>query len=436
MSFFHPARRFLSSRLGLCLILILAFGVPAKAEDIQSLPRTVTIDKLLRIVREKSPRFAAMRTRIERAKADVVGAGVLPNPRFTYGHYQLASPRNTMYEGNVQEEVTLEVPVLIAGQRGARVAAAEKRVEATEAEIEAEFAKLTREVWGLFVKLLAGRARVTILEQAAQDMEYLRSIVTSRKIAGLASSYDVLRIGVEAKSVETQLENARSELTGTAGKLGTLLGLPGWRPEAVGNFAPLGIPVDPKRLWASAEENNPELEAARRELVAADAGLEQARRERWPIPSFQVGTTYTGRPYGMAAFVGLSVDLPIFDRGQGGMARAAAEKQTILARRELLALKTRAELDRALELLTRRRESRTKFERDVLAKLPDLRQMAESAYRLGRGTLLELLDASRSRTEAQLTSVELIQAEMEAELDVLKASGLLVKTLEEDAAPR
>lgn len=430
MSFFRSIRGFPSFRSGLCFFLTLAFAVPAGAEDTQSLPHAVTIEQLLHIVREKSPRFAAMRTRIEMAKAEVVGAGVLPNPRITYGHYQLTSRRNTMYDGDVQDEVTLEVPVLIAGQRGARVAAAERRVEATEAGVEAEFAGLIRVVWGLFVKLLAGRERVTILEQAAQDMEYLRSVVASREMAGLASSYDVLRIGVEARSVETQLGNARSELAGTAGELGILLGLPDWRPEAIGNFAPLGIPADPNRLWASAEEKNPDLEAARRELGAADAGLELARRERWPTPSFLVGTAFTGRPYGMAAFVGLSVDLPFFDRGQGGMARAAAERQSVLAERELLMARTRLELERAMELLARRRESRTKFERDVLAKLPDLKQMAESAYRLGRGSLLELLDANRSRTEIRLSGVDLIQAETEAELDALKSSGLLVKTLE------
>jgi cobalt-zinc-cadmium efflux system outer membrane protein len=67
----------------------------------------------------------------------------------------------------------------------------------------------------------------------------------------------------------------------------------------------------------------------------------------------------------------------------------------------------------------------------VLENLPTLEQMAEHAYRLGKGSLLDLLDANRSRTEIRLNHLDLLQAETEAELDLLKASGLLLSTMEE-----
>jgi cobalt-zinc-cadmium efflux system outer membrane protein len=51
--------------------------------------------------------------------------------------------------------------------------------------------------------------------------------------------------------------------------------------------------------------------------------------------------------------------------------------------------------------------------------------MAEDAYRLGQTSLIELLDSSRTRTEIKLNHLELIQNEIEAELDVMTASGLL-----------
>jgi cobalt-zinc-cadmium efflux system outer membrane protein len=425
--------RFLnSSGAALCLALASVLAVPAHAEGPAPLPQSVTIHQLLRIIRDRSPRFASIRTRIEAAKADVVGAGVLPNPRFTYGRYMLSSKINTMYDGKVQEGVLLEVPVLIAGQRGARVEAAEKRVEATEAGVDADFAGLFREAWGMFLKLQAGRERVNVLDEAARDIDYLRSIVSGRKQAGSASPYDVLRIGVEAKGLEIRLESARAELAGTAGDLGVLLGLPEWRPEALGDFKTLEVPADLQMLRAAAEEQNPELAAMRRAEAAADAGLEQASRERWPTPTLQAGTTYTNKPYGMTPYVGISVELPIFDRNQGGVARAEAEKLAVRTERDLVAARTRVELERALDLLNRRRESLAKFQREVLAKLPDLRQMAEASYRLGQGTLLELLDANRARTEVRLSHLELLQAEAEAELDALKAAGLLLSQAEAD----
>jgi outer membrane protein, heavy metal efflux system len=62
--------------------------------------------------------------------------------------------------------------------------------------------------------------------------------------------------------------------------------------------------------------------------------------------------------------------------------------------------------------------------------LPNLKQMAEDAYQLGQSSLLEVLDASRSRTETKLTYLDLLSDEINAELDALTASGLLVSSIE------
>ncbi|MDD5461431.1 MAG: TolC family protein [Methylococcales bacterium] len=408
---------------GLLSLSLIAMSVSA---DQDTAPKPVTIGQLLQIVRYESPRYAALLQRIEAARAEVIAAGVLPNPRISYGRYDLVSRVNTMYDGHVQQAVTLEVPVLVSGQRGARVEAAQKYVDAAAADVEAEYANIVHETRLLFVKLLATKEKIAILNETALEMERLAAIIAGREQAGNASSYDVLRIGIEARSVQTRLETARSDLAGTTGDLGILLGMPGWTPEADGNLAVLGVPPDAKKLLAEAEGLNPDIEAARRSEVAADAGLEKARRERWPVPSLQIGSTFTDNPYGNTTFGGVSVEVPIFDRNQGGMARAKAEKRTALLERELAVSRTRVAIERAVDLLVRRQETRIKFEKDVLSKLPDLKLMGESAYRLGKGSLLELLDAYRSRTEMRLTELDLIQAETEAELDALRASGLLL----------
>jgi cobalt-zinc-cadmium efflux system outer membrane protein len=399
------------------------------------LPDAVSLHQLLRIVQHRSPRLAAARSRIETARAEVVGAGVLPNPRFTYGRYQLSSRRNTMFEGNVQENLLMELPVQIAGQREARIEAAEKAVDATAAGVEAEFAGLFRDVAGVFLRLQGGRERVAILEQAVNDMTYLRSLVAGRQEAGSASPYDLTRISVETQSVDSRVQNARSDLAATAAELGSMLGLPDWRPSAVGNLAPLGVAAESAPLLRSAETRNPDLEAMRKAEIAAQAGIEQADRERWPNPVLQVGAAYTDRPYGMTPYYGISMELPLFDRGQGRVARAEAEKAAVQKERSLVAARTRVEIDRAVELLKRRRATRQEYERDVLAQLPNLKQMAEASYRFGQGTLLELLDASRARTDIRLTYLDMLQAEAEAELDALRAAGSLLAVAEKPASP-
>lgn len=420
-------RRF---RFGLCSIgFALLYGLTASfqvmAGEALALPESVTMRQLIDITRQKSPRYAALQQRIEAADAGVVAAGVLPNPRLSYGRFDLVSRTNTMFDGNVQQQVLVEVPVLIAGQRGKRVEAAEKKADATAAAIAADSAGLIYEEWLLFVKQLADKQRIAVLDETAQYIEHLSGIVSGRLQAGSASQFDLLRIEIEAKGVETRRETFRNNLSATAADLGVLLGLSGWKPQAEGDLTGLNVPTNLDKLWADAEKIHPDIEATRRDEIAADADLARVKRERWPTPSIQVGSVFTDAPYGNTTFAGVAVDVPIFDRGQGAIARANADKHAAILQYNLAVARTHGELERAVELLTRRRATRANFEQSVIAKLPDLKNMGEASYRLGKGSLLELLDASRSRTETRLTQLDLMQSEIEAELDVLRASGLL-----------
>jgi cobalt-zinc-cadmium efflux system outer membrane protein len=418
------------------MVLLLCFNspavFPAEQNKNQALPKEVSIRELLRIVREKSPRYAVAHSQIETAQAEVVAADVLPNPKVSYGRYDQAGGRkNTQFDGPSQQNITVEVPLLLAGQRGARKDAAQRKVDVTEADVEAEYNRLIRETWRLFTQLLAGQQGVAVLEEANRELERLQTIISGKENAGTASRYDVMRITQEVQSLKARLENAHTDNAGVVGELGVLLGFPDWKPRAKGVLAPVGITANVNALWLQAEHNNPELESARREIIAAESGLERARRERWPVPSLLLGTAFTDQPYGNATYAGVSVELPIFDRGQGGIARASAEKHAALLKRELLLAATRQELERAVEVLSRRRATLAEFDRDVLAPLQGLKQMAEVAYRLGKTGLLELLDSSRSSTEIKLNHLELLVAEIEAELDTLMASGLLAATFED-----
>lgn len=391
-----------------------------------SLPKTVTIEQLLQIVREKSPRYATALTNIEAAQAEVTAADVLPNPTFSYGRYQQTKGKvGTQFDGQSQQQYGLSIPMLISGQHGARKEFAERKVEAVKAGVEAGYTQIIRETWRLFVQLLAGQEKVVLLEKSYKELEHLKNIVVSRAISGVASHYDVLRVVQETESMATRLENARTDVAGTAGELGVLLGLPNWRPQVIGKLTPLGTPADVEKLWILAGQNNPAIEAALRETIAADANIEKAKAERWPVPSLQVGTAYTDKPYGLTTYVGVAVDVPIFDRGQGEMARAAAGKHAAVLNRELLLASTRQELERAVEVLARRRETLASFEKQVLAPLVKIRQMSEDSYKFGKTNLLELLDASRSRTEIKLNYVELLVGEIEAELDAMMVAGTL-----------
>lgn len=417
------------NRLSLGLLLYVSASVSGAYADTSGLPESVNLKQLVQILKEKSPRFAAEQTRVDIAQADVVAAEALPNPSVSYGRYDLLSGVNTFYEGNQQQQTQVDIPVLIAGQRPARREAAARGVTAAEAQVENAYAGLLKISWQLFVKLLAVQERYVALQQSETELNRLKDIVSGRAESGAASRYDVMRMTIEGADLHARIEQSRTEMIDIAGQIGTTLSVSGWQPKAEGALQPLGVTVDLPAIKTEAETVNPAIKAARRQEDTATAIIEKAERERWPTPVISLGNAWTNSPDGMVSFAGLTVEIPIFDRGQGPIAKAEAEKRAATFERQALSSAIQAELERAALILVKNRENLTRFEHDVAGHLPELKQLAEDAYLFSKSNLLELLDASRARNELAMRRVELTEAVVLAEIDLLSAAGVLDETI-------
>jgi len=384
-------------------------------------PEAVTIADVLRALREESPRLAVERPQVDAARADLVTARLLPNPTLEYQGGTLLDGANL--NGAVQHQATVAEPLPITGARSARIDAAEKHVDAAEQHVRARYVELALEARKLFVDLLAAEERARVLEEARRDVAQLRDIVAGRERAGMARQYDGLRAATEAELMEAKAADARAEALDKSGELGRLLGLPAWHPRAVGDLQPLGAKVDAVADPHVMEESLPALAVAKSEEAAAAADVKVAERERWPLPVLTLGAVQTHQAASTSFLGGLSIEVPLFDRGQGKVARSLAEADQASATRRVTVAEADAELGRASRLLRERRAALAAFDREVVDHLPALRRMAEDAYRTGQGGIVELLDATQARTEAELAGVDLVTSVMQAEVDVLGAAG-------------
>ena len=245
----------------------------------------------------------------------------------------------------------------------------------------------------------------------------------------MASRYDFARVEIEVAAIAVRLADARADAAEKSAGLASLLGAPGWRPHAAGELAPAsalatgGLARDLPSLRASLASGNPQILAARREEETARAAVKRAERERWPVPVLNLGRTWTNEPFGAANFIGLSTEVPLFDTRQGQLSKAQAELRAAERRREALEAEAEVELARLLDALAQRRAALERFERNVDVRSPALRQMAEDAYRLGRSTVLELIDAARTRVDARVTAIDLRAFTVQQELRILALTG-------------
>jgi outer membrane protein, heavy metal efflux system len=403
-------------------IILGAKGAVADPPSDRELPEALTLDRALDLLRDRSPRSRAEHARIDVAAAERIAAGVYPNPSLSYGGLALAHGANT--GAAWQHQIVLEQPLLLFGQRGAREDVADLGVRAESARVSASLADRALAVRQAFATLVARQERARVLEESVAELSRLEQIVRGRQKAGDRSVYDVARIELETTTLRVELSNAQTDVEDASGRLASLLGFPGWRPRAEGDLEPRQLPTSLDRLWGTAQSQRPSIAAARAQEATARGGLTLARRERLPVPAVALGTLLTQQEISASVFFGLSLPLPVFDRGQGAIARATAEMRAGERAVEAELAETRADLERARAVYLRQRETLRNIEQQMVDRIPALRRMAEESYRGGSAGILELLDSFRSVKEIRLTHLAQREAVKQAEASLIAVAGL------------
>jgi cobalt-zinc-cadmium efflux system outer membrane protein len=176
---------------------------------------------------DTSPMVLAQRATLDPVAADRITAATLPNPSISYGGVHLLSGLNT--GATTQHEVVVEQPLLVFGQRQARVAAADLTLQAERTRVAAAIADRRMQVRQAFASLLSRQQQLTVLQASVADLERVEGIVRGRATAGERSRYDVARIQTETARLRIDVLNAEAEVADASGRLGALLGRPGWR---------------------------------------------------------------------------------------------------------------------------------------------------------------------------------------------------------------
>jgi cobalt-zinc-cadmium efflux system outer membrane protein len=399
------------------LSLLLFAAGPAWAQ----LPQNVTLDDMLRIV-EQSPRVAVSQRETDIARAERAAAGAFANPTLSLGRSNAASGERTIFDANSQQQATVELPVPIFGQRGARVRAADLQVGRAESQLRLTLNE-TKRLAGLeFIRLAAAQETLAARRAALADVERIRGIVAGRQASGMASRYDLARADAERALVNLAVQKALNELNEHSAALAALVDAPGWRPQPAAGLDQLLAQLGDAEADIA---GNAALRVARDETAAAEARVALARRERYPVPSLQFGRTWTSGPFGAANFFGVASEIPILDTRRALEDKAIAEHGAARERERAATATVLAEYQKQREALAVRKEALARFERDVFDRQSTFLEMAESAYRLGRGTLFELLDARRTQLEATLAHTELLGAIAETQLELRALSGAL-----------
>lgn len=411
----RPPRRDL---LSLVVALLLGMPGPAAAQS----PRRISAAELLARVGEADPRLEVLAARVEEARAELEGARALPNPSITYNREEVFAREQSLPE----DYLSLAVPIELAGRRRLRIEAAAAGVRATEAEAERARLVLELDALDLFHEAAALQARVEVLRERRDAMTRLLEAVRARTAAGDASGYDLVRVELELGGHEDLLVDAERELAAARRSLALLAGEPaGAELEAAGGLELPPAPPPAVVLAGAALEGRGDYRASRLRAASAEHELAAARRA-W-VPTLQLSgglkSSSSGTDTAWGYTAGLTLALPILDRGQSDRARAAAARRLALADARVVERTIRLELQRARDALALRVAQVTRYEQANLLRLGALVRQAEVSYREGERPVFELLDAYRTARDVRLRHLELRREAKRSELALWRALG-------------
>lgn len=393
--------------------------------------RPLSLAEALERFRRQNLELAASRFDVSAARADALGAGLYANPTFSATGAFLA---HGVPSGGRQElYLTVTQAAPIAGQVGLRRDAAQGFATAAEREFAATAWQLASDVRLAYLELQVAQAKLAIAVAASRDLDRVQAIITERVTAGANPTYDRVRVGIEQSGTRARQTDAETDVFAARATLAQTIGRevdPATLVAEDLSGEPAELPADARALVSAALARRAEVAAAKALVSASDLRTEAAKRGVVPTPDVSLGYSHffriPGDPSpkdGGAVTVGLSIPLPLFDRGQGTVGRSTAEAEAQRLRARQVEVTISRDVELAYATAAARGAAWRSFRDTVAGEVERMRQMAEVSYREGRGSVLELLDAYGSYVVARSRAVELRGAALRASQQLGRAVG-------------
>lgn len=400
------------ARPRLCVRLSILVGCAAAGATAHQL----TERQALELLRE-SPHYRELQARVEVTRAESRRGTLYPNPS-----------ASASFEGAGRTDFYLiEQPLALNGRRGLLRQAGVSAVAAAEAEADHELRQLEAHLRSAFYRLAYAQEREAAIRGSITRLTEMLEILRAREQEGEGSKFDRVRAEREVAERETEASEAGALIAQHRADLARYLG-DRFNPEgliAQGPLAPAySLPVLGDSLAAALEARS-DYRIGKERLEQLRLEGEAADRLRIPNPVVSGGLKRAaiGDRSANGPVLSVSIDLPLFDKGQVEKQIAAAESARTRARRQVIESQILAEVRAAYDSLRLRREIAATYLEQSQGRAEDLRGIAEVGYREGELGILELLDSYRVEQQVGLRLLEFRAAAKLAEVEFDRAMG-------------
>jgi cobalt-zinc-cadmium efflux system outer membrane protein len=368
---------------------------------------TISLEEAIQMALQHNHNLMAARTVIQQNQAEETTANLRPNPVLLGDSQFLPVFQPSQFSSDYLDNTAqFDLGVSYLFERGQkrqhRLQAAKDITAVTRSLVTDNERSLSFNVATLFINVELAEST---LELAQQDLKSFQDTVTiseERYKAGDIGEDDLLKMKLQLLQFQTDVSAAELSRVQGLSDLRQLLGYESIGPDydVTGAFDYQVVKGNLDDFQAKALANRPDLQAARLGINAANSQLSLQKSIAKRDVTGQVSYTHLGYSNDLSLFG--QIELPIFDRNQGEIARAGfavtqAQEQESFASGQVL-----TDVRDAFEGLRANDQIVSLYRSGYLDTAQQSLDITEYAYKRGAASLLDFLDAERSDRATQL----------------------------------
>jgi cobalt-zinc-cadmium efflux system outer membrane protein len=373
----------------------------------QNPPARVTLDDAIDLALKHNHSLQAARTTILQNQALEITANLRPNP-VLLGDAQFLpffNPSNftsSYLDNSAQFDLGVSYLFERGKKRQHRLEAAKDQTAVTSATVDDNARTLTFNVASQFISAVLAQADLDLAEKDLASFQQTVDISQASFTAGAMSGGDLLKIKLQLLQFQMDVSAAKLARVQALASLRQLLGYESVPEsyEVVGDLEYKQVKLGEDDLKAMALRQRPDVRAAQLGITAAQSQFSLAQANGKRDVTAQANYTHVAA-LSTASIFG-SIQLPVFDRNQGEIARtryAITQSQELSSEQASIAL---TDVTNSYEALRTNDEVVQLYQSGYLKQAEDSRDISQYAYQHGSASLLDYLDAERSYRATEL----------------------------------
>jgi outer membrane protein, heavy metal efflux system len=382
---------------------------PPQAQTLAQKPGAVTIslDNAIQMALQHNHNLLAARTTIQQSEAEETTANLRPNPVLIGDAQFLPIFQPSQFSSDyIDNTAQFDLGVSYLFERGKkrqhRLQAARDITAVTRSQVSDNERSLAFSVASQFINVELAESTLELAMQDLKSFQNSVDISQARYNAGDIGEGDLLKVKLQLLQFQADVSTAQLARVQGLSDLRQLLGYESIAADydVAGAFDYQPVKGNLEDFEAKALQNRPDLRAALQGVTAANSQYELQKAIGKRDITGQANYTHVSYTNSVSLFG--QIQLPIFDRNQGEIARAGyaitqAQEQEKFANGQVL-----TDVRDAFENLHTNDQIVVLYRSGYLDQAQQSRDISEYAYRHGAASLLDFLDAERSYRSTQL----------------------------------